>query len=101
MKYQLTPFPTKTYSLMELHLFDSLIKAGRPMTSNDLADAYRDRVKWKVGNPLNSITVTMNRLIDKVALNKEEFVIDKDDKRPGHPEVEFSIKPRKRNGRAA
>src|SRR3546814_5224728 len=33
---------------------------------------------WKVANPLNTITVTMNRLMDKVKNNKEDFRIRKE-----------------------
>jgi hypothetical protein len=88
---KLTPFPKRPYSMLETHVFNMLPKNGRRIKSRQLADARAKMGNWKVANPLNTITVTMNNLMVKVKANKEDFVIVKDGKRPGHHEVEYWI----------
>jgi hypothetical protein len=92
---KLTEFPKKSrYSILESYMFDLMPKNGKKVSSRMLAEGRAEMGKWKVGNPLNTVTVTMNKLIDKVKANKEEFVIKKDDKRPAHPEVEYWVERR-------
>lgn len=99
MQMRLTEFPKVRYTMMEYHLFDMLPKNGKPVDSNTLADARKKLGAWRAKNPLNVITVTMNQLIDKVKVNREEFRIKKDGKRKGHPEVEYWLELRKGNGK--
>lgn len=89
---KLTPFPKRKYSMLESYVFDMIPKNGKRIKSRQIADARAELGNWKVANPLNTITVTMNNLIRKVKANKEDFIIMKDKKRPGHHEVEYWIK---------
>jgi hypothetical protein len=98
MRMRLTEFPKVRYTMMEYHLFDMLPKNGKPINSNALADARKELGAWKAKHPLNVITVTMSRLINKVKINREEFRIQKDGKRKGHPEVEYWLES-KANGK--
>jgi hypothetical protein len=94
----LNKFPKKhSYSMLETRLFQLLPQNGRPVGSKDLLAAYEKNGEWNVAHPLNIITVTMGILIKKVKANKEPFVIEKEGRYIGHPEVEYWIK--KRNGK--
>jgi hypothetical protein len=95
-KLALTQFPVVRYTLMEYHLFDILKDYGTRVTTNKIADARRKLGNWDVAFPLNTISTTMSRLIDKVEINKEKFKICKDGKRPGHLEVEYWIERKKK-----
>jgi len=101
MSFELTKFPKKRYTMMEYHLFDMMPRDGTKVTSADLAEGREALGKWKVKFPLKNITMHMNNLIGKVDLNKEVFRVGKEDKYPGHPQVEYWIEPRskKANGR--
>ena len=101
---KLTRFPETRYTMMELHLFDKLPKTGRKFDSADIVKMREDMGDWDVAFPLKNITVTMNRLIDKIEANGEPFRICKDGKRTGHHKVEYWLeqrteKKRKANGK--
>jgi hypothetical protein len=102
-KMKLTEFPKIRYTMMEYHLFSSLPKNGKKVGSADIAASREAMGAWDVKFPLKNITVTMNRLIEKIDANKEPFRLVKDAKYPGHPEVEYWVEPRavrrKANGR--
>jgi hypothetical protein len=93
-EYRLTPFPKTSYTQMEFHLFNMLPQNGRRVTSNDIANMRKELGNWDVAHPLATITVTMNRLIDKVKTNREPFRILKEGKYQGHAEVEYWIEPK-------
>lgn len=88
---KLTDFSKVRYSTLEHRVFATLPKNGRKVSSKDLADARAKLGDWNVKHPLNIITVVMSNLMRKTKKNREPFVIRKDGKRPGHPEVEFWI----------
>jgi hypothetical protein len=95
---QLSEFPKKVrYTMTEYHLFATLPKNGKKIGSIDIAEARGD--DWDVKFPMKNVTVTMNRLIDKIDLNKEPFKICKTEKAPGQRRVEYWLEARKRNGR--
>ncbi len=102
-RIKLSEEPKVRYTLSEYSLFDSLVQRGRgrKITSSEIAEARRKLGPWNATNPLNVVTVTMNRLIDKVEANKESFRICKDGKYPGHPVVEYWLEDRKRSGAKA
>jgi hypothetical protein len=90
-KYTLKLFPKTSYTQMEFHLFNMLPQDGSKVTSNNIADMRKALGNWDVAHPLATITVTMNRLIDKVMTNREPFRIRKAGKKKGHAEVEYWI----------
>jgi hypothetical protein len=101
---QLTKFPKIRYSMTETHLFAKLPKNGRKVGSAKIAEMRADMGDWDVKFPLKNITVTMNRLMEKIDDNEEPFQLLKEDKRTGHHKVEYWLakrrKPRKkRNGK--
>jgi len=92
---KLTKFPKKSrYSILESYMFNLMPKNGKKVSSRKLAEGRASMGAWNVDNPLNTVTVTMNKLIRKVQANKEEFIIKKDGRRPGHTEVEYWVEPR-------
>jgi len=96
----LAEFPASVrYTMTEYHLFATLPKNGRKVGSADIA-AARGK-DWDVKFPLKNVTVTMNRLIEKIDANKEPFKICKIDKSQGHNMVEYWLEPRKRTRRKA
>jgi hypothetical protein len=95
MAYNLNDTPKHPYSMQEYQLFNLLAEHGEKATSYDLAEARKRLGKWKVKHPLATVTTTMQRLIDKVARNREPIAVCKDDKRPGHTVVEYYIKKRR------
>ena len=92
--YKLTKFPETRYTMMESHLFDKMPKNGKKVGSAEIVKFRQDLGEWDVKFPLKNITVTMNRLIDKIESNDEEFRILKDDKRTGHHKVEYWVVPK-------
>ena len=100
MNIKLAEFPKVRYTMMEFHLFKSLPKSGRKVGSAEIARAREKLGNWDIKHQLNTITTTMNRLMDKVETNGEPFRIMKDGKRTGHHEVEYWVEIRKkRNGK--
>ena len=97
--YKLTDIPKIRYTMTEYQLFASVPKTGKKVSSTHIAEARQKLGGWDVKFPLKNVTVTMNRLIDKIDANREDFRLRKEDKYPGHPEVEYWIEPRKRNGK--
>ena len=91
---KLTEFPKIKYSMLEYYLFKQLPENGSKIGSKQIAKARQKRGNWKVDNPENVVTVVMNNLIRKVKANREDFVIEKDGRRPGHPEVEYWLRER-------
>jgi hypothetical protein len=98
-EFKLSDFPKRQYSMLEYRLFDAMPKDGTTFGSADLAAARNEMGKWDINNPLNVVTVTMNRLIKKVQLNREDFRIMKKGRYRGHPESEYWVTPVKRNGK--
>jgi hypothetical protein len=90
---KLTKFPKVRYTTMESHMFNAMPKNGRRIGSAEIAKACA-KIGWDVKFPLKNITVTMNRLMGKIEINKEEFRLAKEGKYPGHSEVEYWIEPR-------
>jgi len=93
--FELTKFPEYRYTMMESHLFDRLPKNGKKVGSAEIVAMREDMGDWNVKFPLKNITVTMNRLREKIEDNGEPFCIMKDDKAPGHHKVEYWIEARK------
>jgi hypothetical protein len=91
MMVTLTKFPKVRYTMMELHMFDTMPKDGTKVRTADIAAACAEIGGWKVKYPLKNVTVTMNRLMGKIKLNREKFRLAKAGKRPGHSEVEYWI----------
>lgn len=91
MSIALTKFPKVQYSVMERYLFEVMPKDGRRFTSAHIAKKRDEHSNWNVVHPLNIITMTMSRLIEKVQTNNENFKIMKDGKRPDHHMVEFWV----------
>lgn len=91
--FTLPEFPKKVkYTMTEYHMFAVLPQDGKRIVSADIVEARGD--KWKVGFPLKNVTVTMNRLIDKVKANDEPFRIKKEARYPGHLQCEYWIERR-------
>jgi hypothetical protein len=93
--FKLTRFPETRYTMMESHLFDVLPKNGRKIDSAAIVKLREEMGDWDVKFPMKNITVTMQRLIDKIEANGEPFQIVKDGKRTGHHKVQYWIEPRK------
>lgn len=92
-KIKLTEFPRRRYTMLEYRLFDALPKNGEKVSSADIADAREELGNWKIKYKQNTITVTMNRLMEKVKDNREPFRIKKDGKRTGHHIIEYWVEP--------
>lgn len=101
MVFELTKFPANRYTMMENHLFDKLPKNGRRVGSADIAKMREQMGDWDVKFPLKNITVTMNRLMEKIDSNNEPFRIAKAGKEEGHHMVEYWVEacPRVRRRR--
>ena len=94
MTFELTKFPNIRYTMMENHLFDKLPKNGKKVGSADIVKMREEMGEWDVKFPLKNITVTMNRLMEKIDDNGEPFRIAKSDKAPGHHMVEYWLEAR-------
>lgn len=75
--YALTEFPVdgKRYSLLQYRLFEALPKDGRKVGTKELVLARMDLGPWDVKHPRNVISAVMDKLIDKVEINNEAFII--------------------------
>ena len=92
---RLSQYPkTTNYSGTERTMFDLMPKDGTKIGSHDLMHRRYLDGPWDVENPLNIISVIMNKLIRKVKENDEDFVICKDKKRTGNHKVAYWVKPR-------
>jgi len=99
MTIELTKFPKIRYTMMEAHLFDKLPKNGRRVGSAEIVKMRESMGEWDVKFPLKNITVTMNRLMQKIDDNEETFRIAKEAKYAGHHMVEYWLEPRTKHKR--
>lgn len=84
----------KPYSPAERMLFDFLPKDGRKITSTKLVDMRKKKKNdWEVGSARRVVTVTMQHLIRKIKINREEFEI-KSSSRRGPYAMEYWLEPR-------
>jgi hypothetical protein len=94
MRYELSEYPKKAYTLTEHRMFDTLPKRGsKRVGTADIAHSRGNN--WQVKQPLKHIAVTMARLIEKVDINKEPFRICKNEREPGQNRIEYWLEPRK------
>jgi len=93
---KLTPIPARRYTITEIQFFNSIPKNGRKVKSQDIVDARMKLGDWDVKYPHKNVSVTMNRLIEKVEENDETFRIFKEARYPEHDRVEYWIGPKPR-----
>ena len=91
---KLSQYPKRSYSRTEETMFKLMPKNGRRIGSHDLLLKRLMAGPWDVENPLNIISVIMNKLIEKVEENEEDFIICKDGKRTGNHKVSYWVEPR-------
>lgn len=74
--FTLTPYAERArYSLLEQELFNALPQNGDTINTKDLVYARLKKGHWDVRYPRNIVATVMQKLIEKVELNKEPFVI--------------------------
>jgi hypothetical protein len=88
--FKLTEFPPVVrYSLLERQIFEMLPQDGSAIGNKELVRKRRKAGPWDVAHPVGIIWAIMDRLIKKIARNKEPFVIERNTLRG---EVSYSIK---------
>jgi hypothetical protein len=91
MAYKLTAFPERAkYSLFERQLFEMLPQKGKGIGNRELAVQRLKQGPWDVKHPYHIIATVMPRLVKKVLLNNEPFIIECDEGSRGA--VSYSIK---------
>ena len=85
----LTAFPPHRYSQFEYHLFSAIPQDGSTTGNRELAAARAVMGDWDAANQVNTIAVTMARLMKKIEANNEPFRLRKTERQPGQNKVEY------------
>jgi hypothetical protein len=93
---QLTPFAQRArYSVLEQELFSAMPQNGDRVTTHDLVYARMKSGHWDVKYPRNIVATVMKKLIEKVKLNDESFLIRSEQQRgPNRLEIAYWLEPK-------
>lgn len=81
--------PKMNYSKSEIELFSLMPQNGGKINSTELVEARIKQYNWDIANPRNALAVTMDSLIGKIELNREQFRLRKSKKHLGPYPIEF------------